>query len=83
MAKEERSGKICRRWLAAFAVLLTMGGQASGATNSLTMGLENRYSDNVTRDAVDEKSDLETRLNLKATHQSDPGTCSSSLRLLQ
>ncbi len=79
MAKEERSGKICRRSLAAFAVLLTMGGQASGATNSLTMGLENRYSDNVTRDAVDEKSDLETRLNLKATHQSDPGTCSSSL----
>lgn len=41
-------------------------------------GLTNRFSDNATRDADNEISDTETRVNLRLSHQSDPGECQSS-----
>ncbi|WP_273623484.1 outer membrane beta-barrel protein [Marinobacter sp. DS40M6] len=42
---------------------------------SLSGGLTNRFSDNTTRDADNEISDTETRVNLRLSHQSDPGQC--------
>lgn len=44
---------------------------------ALSGGLDNRYSDNVTNSSVDTVSDVETRLNLQLSHQSDPGQCQS------
>lgn len=45
---------------------------------SLSAGLINRFSDNVTRVSEGEESDVETRANLRVTHRSDPGKCQSS-----
>jgi hypothetical protein len=40
--------------------------------------LENRYSDNVTNSSDNEISDTESRLNLRLTHQIDPGQCQAN-----
>lgn len=45
---------------------------------TLSGGLTNRFSDNATRDANNEISDTETRVDLRLSHQSDPGACQSS-----
>ncbi|ROQ46672.1 uncharacterized protein (PEP-CTERM system associated) [Marinobacter sp. 3-2] len=42
---------------------------------ALSVGLGNRYSDNVTNSSADAVSDVETRLNFQLSHQSDPGQC--------
>lgn len=49
----------------------------SAAPLQLSGGLTNRFSDNTTRTSVNEISDIETRANLRAFHQTDPGQCSS------
>lgn len=72
------SGKI--RWIISIGagLLIAGAGSAVAATNSLSGGIDNRYSDNSRLAANDEQSDLETRVNLNFTHQGDPGRCSSS-----
>ncbi|MBS8230982.1 MULTISPECIES: outer membrane beta-barrel protein [Marinobacter] len=45
---------------------------------ALSGELTNRFSDNTTRDANGEISDTETRVNLRLSHQSDPGECQAS-----
>ena len=44
---------------------------------TLSGGLTNEFSDNMTRTSSNEISDIETRVNLRASHQSDPGLCFS------
>ncbi|WP_246180450.1 outer membrane beta-barrel protein [Marinobacter changyiensis] len=41
--------------------------------------MDNRYSDNVGQASTNEQSDLETRLNVRAEHRTDPGRCNSYL----
>ena len=50
-----------------------------GATNNLSGGIDNRFSDNARRASANEQSDLETRVNLNFQHLSDPGQCTSSV----
>jgi len=45
---------------------------------TLSGGLNNRFSDNVTLAPSNETSDIETRANLTLRHQTDPGTCGAS-----
>ncbi|MEP0002471.1 MULTISPECIES: outer membrane beta-barrel protein [Marinobacter] len=45
---------------------------------TLSGGLTNRYSDNITRDSDNEISDVETRANLRLSHQTDPGQCEAN-----
>lgn len=50
----------------------------SAAPITLSGGLTNEFSDNVTQTPSNEISDIETRVNLRASHQSDPGLCFSN-----
>jgi hypothetical protein len=78
MAEVHGSGKI--RWVISIGVgCLMAAGPAMGATNSLSGGIDNRFSDNAGRDSANEQSDLETRVNLNFQHLSDPGQCTSSV----
>jgi hypothetical protein len=77
MAEVYGSGKI--RWISIGAGCLIAAGPAMGATNSLSGGIDNRFSDNARRASVNEQSDLETRVNLNLQHLSDPGQCTSSV----
>ncbi|WP_168203140.1 porin family protein [Marinobacter fonticola] len=45
----------------------------------IELGLDNRYSDNVTRSDTNEQSDLETRVNVGVRHYAEPGQCMSDL----
>lgn len=45
----------------------------------LSVGLDNRFSDNVNQASSNEQSDLETRFNIRAQHRTDPGRCNSYL----
>lgn len=69
------------RWVVAIGagLMIVATGPTAAATNSLSGGIENRYSDNARRAESNEKSDLETRVNLSFQHLSDPGQCSSSV----
>ncbi|MDL0429724.1 outer membrane beta-barrel protein [Marinobacter sp. TBZ242] len=73
------SGKI--RWIASIGtgLLIATTGPAIAATNSLSGGIDNRFSDNARRTSSDEQSDLETQVNLNFQHLSDPGQCTSSV----
>ena len=68
-----------RRWITAIAtgLLVTVTAPTMAATNSLSGGIDNRFSDNARRDSSNEESDLETRVNLNFQHLSDPGQCTS------
>ncbi|MCL7945701.1 outer membrane beta-barrel protein [Marinobacter sp. ATCH36] len=71
------SGKI--RWIASIGTgLFIVAGPVFAATNSLSGGIDNRFSDNARRAPTNEQSDLETRLNLNFQHLSDPGQCTSA-----
>jgi len=64
----------------AIAGVLLVGATAtpvSAEPLALSGGLINKFSDNTTRASSNEISDIETRVNLRATHQSDPGLCFS------
>lgn len=54
----------------------------SGATQAepitLSGGLDNRFSDNVNLSSSNETSDIESRVNLRLAHQSDPGKCEAN-----
>lgn len=52
---------------------------ASAEPVQVTLGWENRFSDNVTRSSSNEQSDLETRANLGLRHHAEPGRCMSDL----
>jgi len=72
------SGKI--RWIVSIGTgLLIATGSSFAATNSLSGGIDNRFSDNARRDSTNEQSDLETRVNLNFQHLSDPGQCTSAV----
>jgi len=45
---------------------------------TLSGGLKNRFSDNVTLAPSNETSDIETRANLTLVHQTDPGRCETN-----
>src|SRR5690606_10696132 len=60
------------------SALTSISGPAMAATNTLSGGLDNRYSDNAGKDSANANSDLESRVNLSYQHQSDPGRCESS-----
>jgi len=45
---------------------------------TLSGGLTNRYSDNTTRDSENEISDVESRVDLRLSHETDPGQCEAS-----
>ena len=78
MAEVHGSGKI--RWVISIGVgCLMAAGPAMGATNNLSGGIDNRFSDNARRASANEQSDLETRVNLNFQHLSDPGQCTSSV----
>lgn len=82
MADVYGSGKI--RWIASIGAGLiglmgTAAGPVAAATNSLSGGIENRYSDNARRAESNEESDVETRVNLNFQHLSDPGQCTSAV----
>lgn len=64
----------------AIAGVLLLGLTATdvlAAPLTLSGGLTNEFSDNMTRTSSNEISDIETRVNLRASHQSDPGLCFS------
>lgn len=46
---------------------------------SLSGSIDNRFSDNMSKVASDEQTDLETRLSLSIRHVKDPGKCNSSI----
>ncbi|KPQ01347.1 outer membrane beta-barrel protein [Marinobacter sp. HL-58] len=73
------SGKI--RWITSIGtgLLIASAAPAIAATNTLSGGIDNRFSDNARRTASNEQSDLETRVNLNYQHRSDPGQCTSSV----
>jgi hypothetical protein len=72
------SGKI--RWIVSIgAGFLIAAGPSVAATNSLSGGIDNRFSDNARRVPSNEQSDLETRVNLNFQHLSDPGQCTSAV----
>lgn len=79
MADVHGSGKI--RWITSIGAgcLIATTGSAIAATNSLSGGIDNRFSDNARRASTNEQSDLETRVNLNVLHLSDPGQCASSV----
>lgn len=52
-------------------------GHANAEPLTLSSSLENRFSDNVTKASSNESSDIETRVDLQLSHQSDPGVCQS------
>lgn len=62
--------------------ILVCGMFASQAVSAepitLSGGLTSQFSDNTTRDASNEISDTESRVNLRLSHQSDPGQCQAS-----
>lgn len=67
------------RWIpfigAGFVLVASM--PVLAATNTLSGGIDNRFSDNAGLDQSNEQSDLETRVNLNFQHLSDPGQCTS------
>ncbi|SNC68237.1 uncharacterized protein, PEP-CTERM system associated [Marinobacter sp. es.048] len=72
------SGKI--RWIVSIGTgFLIAAGPSFAATNSLSGGIDNRFSDNARRAPTNEQSDLETRVNLNFQHLSDPGQCTSAV----
>lgn len=72
------SGKI--RWIVSIGTgFLIAAGPSFAATNSLSGGIDNRFSDNARRVPTNEQSDLETRVNLNFQHLSDPGQCTSAV----
>lgn len=77
---DERYGSRTIRWVTSIgtSLLVAVTGSAAAATNSLSGGIDNRYSDNSRLSANNEQSDLETRVNLNFKHQGDPGRCTSS-----
>lgn len=79
MGEVHGSGKI--RWITSIGagLLIVATGPAIAATNSLSGGVDNRFSDNARRTESNEQSDLETRVNLNFQHLSDPGQCTSSV----
>lgn len=79
MGEMHGSGKI--RWIASIGtgLLITATLPAVAATNNLSGGIDNRFTDNARRTANNADSDLETRVNLNFQHLSDPGQCTSSV----
>ena len=72
------SGKI--RWIVSIGTgFLIAAGPSPAATNSLSGGIDTRFSDNARRASTNEQSDLETRVNLNFQHLSDPGQCTSAV----
>lgn len=63
--------------IAAFLWVGPMVAPVTAAPLTLSGGLINKFSDNTTRSSSNEISDIETRVNLRASHQSDPGLCFS------
>lgn len=79
MDKQARSWK-CPAFLTPLLILSSLAyvGVLKAEPLTLSGGINNRASDNVTRASTNEISDIETRVNLRLNHQSDPGRCQAS-----
>lgn len=71
----------CKRpeWLVLALILTAFSSGAALKAEPLTLsgGLNNRFSDNVTLDPTNEIRDIESRINLILAHQTDPGRCTA------
>ncbi|TYC62734.1 outer membrane beta-barrel protein [Marinobacter sp. BW6] len=68
------------RWIVSIGTgFLIAAGPSLAATNSLSGGIDNRFSDNARRVSTNEQSDVEARVNLNFQHLSDPGQCTSAV----
>jgi hypothetical protein len=79
MAEMMRSQR--NHWCLVSVLILVFaaGKVAQAAPAKLSMGLDNRYSDNAGKTNTDAQSDLESRITLQFSKSSDPGVCNSSI----
>ena len=78
MASTPRSGKIFATAVILLPVYLSQG-TAAAAPAAVSIGLENRFSDNVAKTRSDTESDIESRITLNVDKSGEPGRCNYSL----
>ncbi|SNB55479.1 Putative beta-barrel porin 2 [Marinobacter sp. es.042] len=70
-------GKRLSLLIVGFLCFDLLANSASAAPLTLSGGLINKLSDNTAQSSSNEITDIETRANLRVSHLSDPGRCSS------
>lgn len=78
MASTLRSGKIHATVVMLLPVYLATG-TAAAAPAAISIGLDNRFSDNVSKTRSETESDIESRVTLNIDKSGEPGRCNYSL----